>query len=325
MGGNVLIRTLAVVAGINSLPAAKFTAQAENTPTFLQAVNDEGPWHEPRAEFDAFLTNNANITGEYAIPGPNISAPAMPASMANDSMISGWSWSIVVAADIPLENSSIAPADDGQGLFYYTGGKMVLNAPSSLVNSSSGNLTVDDDWRVCLFRWELRNVSYPDKLRSDNGTCGSILSDECIADMKKAAAPAESGGCQCPRASTIPSCSGLGDDSELFDTTCSGTSYDAQRLRGLKDGMEETWAFGGAAAHHSGNLTAYDEIGSLAWPVMVSFGSDQYSTASLTCVRAADTVTGSTAPSDEPSSGNSLGGSWARVVGASILVSMLMF
>ncbi|KAI1425417.1 hypothetical protein F5Y12DRAFT_374626 [Xylaria sp. FL1777] len=322
-----LLRTLTAVVGISSLPAATSAADTERTPIFLNAVGNEGPRQEPRAQFDTYLANYPNVTGHYAIPGPNISASTQSSSSGNESTIDGWQWSITVAADLPLENSSSVPDDDGKGPFYYTGGKIVLTAPSSLVGDG-GNLTVQDDWKACLYRWDLRNVSYPEELRSDNGTCGSVLSDECIADMKAAAAPTAADTCVCPRMSTIPSCSGLGDASKVFDTSCAGAFYNASRLRGQEamgweDGKLETYTFGDATSHHRGNTTTYDDIASLAWPVMASFGNVGYNVASLTCVRATDTNAGSTAPNYDLSSGNSLGSSLAGM-GVAILVCMLL-
>ncbi|KAI1132610.1 hypothetical protein F5Y10DRAFT_292986 [Nemania abortiva] len=330
----VLLRALAIVASISSLPAT-ILADSAKIPGLLFATDAEGPWQEPRVQFNGFLADNVNITGNYSIPGPNTSAPGQPIShpLGNSaSDIYGWSWTIAVAADIPLENSSRVPHDDGQGPFYYTGERVILNAPSSLVNSGSGNLHVTDDWKLCLVRWELLNVSYPEKLRSDDGTCGSVLSPECISEMKTAVEESIHGTvCMCPRASTIQSCSRLGDDSKLFDTTCDAALFDAQRLRDWKDGKEEAWAVGGNTPHHRGNRTSYNDIGTLAWPLMVSFVGGEYTSTSLTCVRPQQVVgtseppTGESSdqPSDQTSGGNSLGGSWARM-GAAILVYMLM-
>ncbi|KAI0535259.1 hypothetical protein GGR58DRAFT_504467 [Xylaria digitata] len=310
---HTLLRCLAAIAGISSIPTT-LAAESEDSIQLLQATDRYGPWQVPRAEFDAFLANHPNATGNYAITGPNISAPAESTSSGNESTIDGWSWSIVVSADLPLANTTLAPEDDGEGPFYHTGGGMTLNAPSSLLGPG-GNLTVDDGWKICLFTWQIDDFPYSDKLRSDDGTCKSVLSDECIANMKLAAASATvEGSCSCPIASSIPSCSCLGDAAKVFNNNCYGFSRNASDIREWAGGKLETYAFGDATAHHLGNNTAYNNIGSLAFPALISFrnkdeinGVTDGSMTSLSCVRAADAISGSTVPGDAESSGNRLG------------------
>lgn len=72
------------------------------------------------------------------------------------------------------------------GLLCYTGSRAVINVTSSFVGDG-GNLTFDSNCYFRLFGWELLlNVSYLHWVRSDYGTCGSILGEQCIADIKKA-------------------------------------------------------------------------------------------------------------------------------------------
>ncbi|KAF2966854.1 hypothetical protein GQX73_g6720 [Xylaria multiplex] len=310
---HTLLYCLAAIAGISNIPAT-LAAESEDSIQLLQATGRYGPWQVPRAEFDTFLANHPNATGNYAIMGPNISASAESPFSGNESAIDGWSWSIVVSADLPLINTTWVPEDDGKGPFYYTGGKMTLNAPSSLLGPG-GNLTVDDGWELCLFTWQIDDFPYSDKLRSDNGTCKSVLSDECIAEMKLAAASATvEGSCSCPIASSLPSCSRLGDAAKVFNNNCYGSPRNATDIRRWKEGKLETYAFGDATAHHLGNNTAYNNIGSLAFPALISFrnkddinGVTDGSMTSLSCVRAVDAVAGSTVPGDAESSGNRLG------------------
>ncbi|RWA07875.1 hypothetical protein EKO27_g7229 [Xylaria grammica] len=304
-----LLRCLTAIAGISSIPTT-WAAKSEDSIGLLYANDRDGPWYVPRAEFDAFLTNHPNATGNYPIPGPNISAPAAPSSLGNQSSVDGWSWSIVVSADMPLVNASYKPDDDGEGPFYYTGGKVTFNAPESLLGPG-GNLTVDDGWQVCIFTWQINDFPYSDKLRSDDGTCTSVLSDECIADMKSEALSATvKGQCSCPIMSKIPSCERLGDVAKVFNNNCIGEFRTARSLRLWEGGKLETGAYGDAEAHHLGNNTGYDNIGSLAFPALVSFwnanttnGILDDSLTSLSCVRAADAVEGSTAPGDAESGG----------------------
>ncbi|KAI3330750.1 hypothetical protein F4824DRAFT_515420 [Ustulina deusta] len=303
----VLLRCLtAAIAGITNI-AAVTSAETDEYPVELfAAIGNYGPWGEPRAEFDASLANHPNATGSYPIPGPNISVPGNTLSSGNENTVDGWSWSIVVAADLPLENSSVPHEGDAQGPLYYTGEKMTFNAPSSLVDSG-GNLTVSDDWQICLFHWSLDGFPYTHKLRSDNGTCRSVLTDKCIADIEEAAATSQKKGrCVCPLAKDIPSCRRLGDKSMVFSNSCEASSYNSSGIRGWEDGKMELIPFGDNITHKSGERERYNIVGSLAWPVMASFMNtvDRNSTASLSCVRAADAVAGSIAPTgDVPSGG----------------------
>ncbi|KAI1291047.1 hypothetical protein F5Y03DRAFT_377604 [Xylaria venustula] len=323
-----LLRSLAAMIFISSFLIGTSATHTELTPQFLQAVGDYGPWKEPRAEFNAFLANSPSITGHYNIPGPNISASANSSRSVTEApiggwaTIGGWSWSIHVAADLPLEHSKLN-LDFSQGPLYYAGLRLALNAPSSLVGNE-GNLTVDDDWQMCVYQWSLRNVSYPRQLRTDDGTCGSVLSDQCIADIENAAAPMIQENCRCPVLSTIPSCRDHADGINVFDSECSASFFNASRIRGSEweDGKLEIWGLGDDATHHAGNDTAYNRIGSLSWPAMVGFSNGQHWTASLACVRATDTIPGTKVPIDE-SSGNSLGCSWAQT-GLAVLVFMLI-
>lgn len=294
-----LLRAFTVAAGMSAIPAAR----CDNTevPRLFEQTggNDQGPCGEPKAEFDAFLTNTPNITGQYPIAGYDISTPYVSNPEPGDDTIDGWLWSIAVAADLPLENSTTMHSDDD----FYTGGRIVLEAPKSLV-SDGGNLTVDDEWKLCVFAWNVGdNESYPEDLRNDNGTCGSILSDECIANLKTEATPAlgEGGGqCSCPNIDIIQGCGNDDDATSAFGNGCYARSFNATELRqsGLWDnGQLEIYSFGEATTHKSGNRTAYDNIGSLAWPVMIWMGtSGMQFDLSLTCVRATDPVDGSTEP-----------------------------
>jgi hypothetical protein len=80
-------------------------------------------------------------------------------------------------------------------------------------------------------------------------------------------------------------------------------------IRDWPDGKIDVRRFGGPP-HDAGNLTAYNETGSLAWPVAIMWGPSFNTTwrdesgqldlsgagAKLSCVRAKDATPGSTAP-----------------------------
>ncbi|KAI0126718.1 hypothetical protein BJ170DRAFT_684298 [Xylariales sp. AK1849] len=303
----------AAAAGIGISSVAAAQDAVEGSISILQGTDDKGPWNEPRAEFDTLL-NSPNATGDFPIAGPNISAP-----FSSSSVIDGWSWSIAVVANLPIANSSTLAAEYGDK--FYTGGKLTFNGPPSLRSSSSQNLTVDDDWQICLFSWQLDGAAYPDELRVDDGTCSSVLSSQCISDIEKAATASHGAGrCECPLSRDIPSCTALGNDSALWDSTCGGSFYNASQIRAWEEGRLEQEVYGGTTAHDRGNITAYNYIGSVAWPVMASFGNGNRTTASMSCVRANTAVEGSTAPTgdggeaggqdDQQNSGSRISGHW---------------
>jgi hypothetical protein len=79
-------------------------------------------------------------------------------------------------------------------------------------------------------------------------------------------------------------------------------------IRDWSDGKLDGRRFGGPP-HEAGNLTAYNETGSLAWPVVIMWGPSTNNIrnssgqvdfsgagAKLSCVRAKDATLGSTAP-----------------------------
>lgn len=201
-------------------------------------------------------------------------------------------------ADLPIVSPS---EDDGD---FYTGGKLVFNGPFSTSNASStSNDAVDDDLSVCLYDWFLWSTAYPDVLRSDNGTCLSVLSSECVAAIEReATSKHRSERCSCPIASNLPECAALGDDNALWSTNCAAAWYNASDIRAWgSDGLEKH-TFGGGYGHDRGNITAYNYIGSLAWPVMASFRSNKtggFMTAKLSCPRADTATEGSIAPTDD--------------------------
>lgn len=254
----------------------------------IQVYGGTGAWMEPIAEFEAGL-DAPNATGNYPIAGPNISAP-----YSETSNLDGWSWSVDVAADLPIGSAYTSKYGNDK---FYTGGKLTFNAPASLLSSSSRNLTVNDDWEICLYSWQIglnwgsSVAAYPNELRIDDGSCSSVLTSECITDLQNAIS---FGQCSCPPFRDIPSCVALGEDTAPWRTTCVASRFNATRIRQWEDGKLVTWAYGGATVHDRGNLTDYNDVGSLAWPVMASFGSSQ--TATLSCLRASNATQGSTAP-----------------------------
>lgn len=295
----VLLYVITTVVYFSSIANAQKVA--DGGIELLQTTSEnDGPWGEPLTEFKSIINNpeKQNATGNFAIAGPNISAPASfstnnDGSFSGFSNIDGWSWSVAIVADLPLTNASVARNKSN----FYTGGKLTFNAPSSLSPSSSQDLSVDNDWQICVYTWSLWGTAYPNKLRSDDGSCTSVLSSQCVSDMEKAAA--KSSDCACPISRNMPSCLELGNSSKLWDTTCAGRYFNTSAVRAWKNGKLDIALFGGATTHELGNNTDYNYIGSVAWPVMASFSSNNSVEATLSCPRAKDGVNRSTAPSGE--------------------------
>lgn len=205
---------------------------------------------------------------------------------------------VSVLADLPIPSTS----DDSDE--FYTGGKLVFNTPFSAAdNSSSSSEPMDDNWSVCLYEWTVWFAAYPASLRTDNETCSSVLSSECIAAIEREAASKHtSERCRCPTARELPECAELGDDNVLWSTSCSANWYNSSSVRAWGDQGLEKMTFGSPDAHERDNKTAYNNIGSVAWPVMASFRDLRTGglvTANLSCPRAETAVEGSVAPSAE--------------------------
>ncbi|KAK4118123.1 hypothetical protein N657DRAFT_675751 [Parathielavia appendiculata] len=207
---------------------------------------DFGPWRVP-------------LSRQYHLSGPNISA-----QYPGSDPIYGWSWTVSVVADIPLSEANSTRADPYPKQTF-TGSRVVLQAPTGPTSA------VHDSWFVCVIHWDMDLFDYPAKLRADDGSCSTVLSEQCIRDIEaraveeyRAASPNPS---RCPSLAEIASCEG-----EQANTLTLGGSFgarwvDATAIRNWPDGKFNVRRFGGPS-HEGGNLTAYDETGSLAWPVL---------------------------------------------------------
>ena len=68
------------------------------------------------------------------------------------------------------------------------------------------------------------------------------------------------------------------------------------------NGRFDVWEYGGDP-HAKGNMTAYNETGSMAWPMVIMWGESKSApsgilnnTAKMLCLRARNATTGSTVP-----------------------------
>ena len=182
--------------------------------------NSKGPWGMSLTEFKSHFTGLEHNASTYLrIDGPNVSY-AYP---GNPNWVDPWVLSVDVTADIPAANTSsdVSPADKSR---FFTGSIVNFQVPTMISNISGNHSAIPPqypeytDWNLCLFTWNFSsvyNISYPDKLREDDGNCTSIVSEQCVRDMENAVVQnynALQRQCQCPSVSKLSSC----DQSSLF-------------------------------------------------------------------------------------------------------------
>ncbi|KAF7538684.1 hypothetical protein G7054_g2692 [Neopestalotiopsis clavispora] len=245
-------------------------------------------WHE-------LFAQGINATGEY----PLTAAPSTSNSSTDGD---GWTWRIEVKADIDLQDASAWSLDDldDQELRYVTGSQITLEAPQQ---------GVDADWGVCLLQWHMP-YDYSDGLRDhpdrDDGTCSSVLSDQCISDLQKGMSDTWlSLGCSCPDITTIDSCKPV---PESFSSGCSGTYMNSTLINngttndtaGVTDWKGQQYVaeqYAGSPGAR-GDIAVYNETGSRPWPFLVAWVKHDGSSpeSQLTCIRATEAVGNSQVP-----------------------------
>jgi hypothetical protein len=161
-----------------------------------------GPFGVPDSRYNELL-DAPNATSQYPLSGRNISAP-YPGS----GPIDGWSWTVSVVADIPVSLSNSTTVDSYPSNYTFTGSRVVLQAPTGPAAAAH------ESWFVCVVNWDIDLSKYPSKLRTDDGSCSSVLSDQCIRDIEASALEKYSLGlgganpCKCPSVEEIASCGG---------------------------------------------------------------------------------------------------------------------
>ncbi|KAK8102267.1 hypothetical protein PG984_015413 [Apiospora sp. TS-2023a] len=271
-----------------------------------------GPGGVNFTEFGRLLDEQPNATGIYPFSGPDLTGAVGSQEIANGwspELVDGWSWQIHVKADLPVNGSE--SGHRGEEGKYFTGTQVALHTPPFKEN-------VTDGWEVCVVTWET-NRDYEDALRQDDGTCSSVLSEDCrkaITDSvseiwKKSSSWFDR--CKCPSLDELDGCS---DPPAAFQAGCSANFYNATRINEgaqlaaevagnnpryqFVDGRAIMKNLGGLPSAERGNLTAYSETGSLAWPALVVWGLNTTSfdpiVSPLTCIRASNATTGSQVP-----------------------------
>ncbi|KAK7913779.1 hypothetical protein PG985_011482 [Apiospora marii] len=255
-----------------------------------------GFWDIPEDQFQTSF-NHPNATGAVSLP--------------SNGGADGWSLSVQVAADVLIAAGGMYGGEHGT---FFTGSRVLLNAPIGSAGPGGGRNDSSDDedaasWQTCTIFWDLVVADYPDELREDDGSCSSGLSNDCISAVERQIVHDSSpqSGCTCPQLDKIDSCR----DSKLWKfTACGASRYNKTRMASWPNGQLEVRRYGGPLLDQPRNLTAYNETGSIAWPVAVvrrgdppadNSGLGGETTAKLACVRADKAPEGNVAPG-KPSS-----------------------
>lgn len=279
---------------------------------YREATAEKGPWGEDLSEFNKLLDDSPTAMGYNSFRWYNVSTTATELTRMD-----GWSWNLTIKGDMPvsgIENAADHPKDH-----VYTGGKLSFQAPQELLKPDGSGLVVNDEWKICLVRWDLGGQLYNQGLRTDLGSCG-VLTDKCETALRDRLRPstggdyAESGWCKCPRAEDVPECAG--DDLGPWNSRCHTIELNAQKLRALKGGSVDLLTFASAdlyAADGAANGTVYNDLGSIAWPFMaIQVAGDSHGFMSSTktaCVRAKFGVRGWDTPASNGTAPRDMAGS----------------
>ncbi|KAK4187726.1 hypothetical protein QBC35DRAFT_221243 [Podospora australis] len=248
--------------------------------------------------------DHPNATGIYHLHAPDISIAYADRRQFRDD----WSLSIAVVADIPLDERAWATKEQRADRSF-TGTKLTLQAPPrNSDNSSAAHIS----WTVCLieyspyFKKDVSALRRPND--DDNNSCSSILSQECIAAMEEDAIKKYTGSspdfpCHCPSTDKLPACEGQ----MRWSGGCSARRHNATEINTQWLDGKYDWRFIGGDRTERGNITAYNELGSIAWPTIVLWGQSPNATtggqgvrvnntAKMVCMRAKNATQGSIAP-----------------------------
>ncbi|KAK4139284.1 uncharacterized protein C8A04DRAFT_33252 [Dichotomopilus funicola] len=254
-----------------------------------------GPWNIPEATYNEVL-DSPSAVGRYTLEAPDISVRyPSPDQFAN------WTLAVSVASDFPLPWSNTNEAEqDTTSNRTFTATRVRLTPPAGI--------DVDSSWEVCVLNWDVNLETYPTQLRIDDGTCTSFLSEQCIRDVEQSVLV---GRCSCPNLREIESCGdGQADLMDSIGPGCFAKPFNKTTIEEWPAQGYNVREFGGVPHPHSQgtfNNTAYDEVGSLAWPVLLRWGpsltvnvatssSGGGSRTKLTCARANHAVGGNSVP-----------------------------
>jgi len=159
----------------------------------LYSISDEH-WNE--------ALNDPDATGRYPIDGYDVSKPYPEEGILPP--IEGWSIDVNITADIPI------PTIPDR---FISGVNIRVSPPTELISTDSNGTTTlkadMDEWKVCISYLALSSEAL-EKAKSDDGSCSSIVSQECIQDLTNTDNNLDrsTGRCRSPETGT-PNCEGL--------------------------------------------------------------------------------------------------------------------
>ncbi|KAK0622514.1 hypothetical protein B0T14DRAFT_494157 [Immersiella caudata] len=281
------------------LSATPSTSQRHLAGDSFGAGAGAGPHNFAASLFDVSL-GEADAQGIYPLPGPNTStsytAPDLPLEP-----ILGWSLTVTTKEEINL------PTGYGHG---YTGAWISLSVPDA------GN--VHDSWQICVLEWRAdvdEDGKYPERMREDDGSCGRVLSAECVKGVEEEAVRGyrvQNGhvACACPSLAGIGGCSEEARGVLRGGGGCVARTFNASQIREWPEGKFHVVRYGGPE-REGGTRKDYDRIGSTAWPVLVMWGQSESAnqtgevarvtnSAKLACVRSVNATQNSKAGAPNP-------------------------
>jgi len=167
---------------------------------------DIAPWAIPLPTWNRTLDNSAslNATGEFTIQAPNTTIPFPALNQSTQS----WSWKVSVVADFPLTESR-EPSSVANSSKTFTASRIVLQRPNGT------GASFHDSWNLCVIQWRVEASKFPARLRGDDGSCGSVLSEQCIRAVEQNAIERYGNSsdiarspCRCPNLAEVAGCEG---------------------------------------------------------------------------------------------------------------------
>ena len=257
-----------------------------------------------------------NATGSYAITGFDLSQP-YDAAKSNEK---GWSLDIAVATNRVVDDVT---NNETRGNPTY----LSLKSPENAFESAD----FDSGWTICGNFWDIDDNDLQASFLEDNGTCTSVLSDECIADIEQKAVNFTNDG-TCPSHIEIDTkkCPDFGISNAVCESESSALCLILRLLHEYKLIHISTARFTGSVAgdledslnnqtsaagsvmlysvlfpySHPANTTetsaVYDEVMQKTWPSVVTFyyddGNGVKAFPTVRCLRAKDLAAGSQQP-----------------------------
>lgn len=267
----------------------------EGSVPYKPGTSGKGPWGGDLTEFAVLVGSNKTTWGSVPFDYPNLSN-----NWQEVSDKPGWSWDVTLKGDV----SFMVQLRHGlTASLYQTQGFISLQMPTS---GNGSALPVDKEWKMCLLHWDLANGRYNDKLRSDDGSCSSVLSEPCRDALRQRVQDtfAANGTCACTTAAAVPECAAeeAAGAAGPWDSGCAAEAADARDMAGWIHGGKPVFGFAAGGVYDAGDRAVYHDLGSVAWPVLsvvAGVGGARspgegvtYSRSQLSCVRATQAADG---------------------------------